>query len=345
MEIFTEPGRQKKNSKPTGLKTRISRSTDVPELSPSSATGILEVEMIRFICERARCATLLVLISAVLLFVLAGIRSDFGTALQIPASEVSRCVIAEIDYDFNKFHELVSRCSAVLNVREGDLLQLPSLLGELKYFLPMVKRMENSVHGCYFLTIGVGGTATAEAKFHSLYPNCQIFGIEPSKDQYRDFEKFGKVINLAVGPLDEVHEITLITRAGFVKSTQAVHALDSVLDDYLGTRVVQFATLDIEGNEYHILDKLRNGEILQKKKVVFCQLDVELHGKELQEKHLAEMSYANFSQFLRAFLTQSPYVPITGKKYLYHQKITFVHTANSMCEDFFNIKQLSNVQY
>jgi len=56
---------------------------------------------------------------------------------------------------------------------------------ESKYFLPMEKYSKN----CLWLTIGIGGDDLVEKEFKQKYPQCQVYGVEPSNDQYATFEK------------------------------------------------------------------------------------------------------------------------------------------------------------
>ncbi len=45
-----------------------------------------------------------------------------------------------------------------------------------------------------------------------------------------------------------------------------------VLDEYVHSRIVHFATIDIEGAEYELIDALRNKQNLDKEGIIFCQV-------------------------------------------------------------------------
>ena len=66
---------------------------------------------------------------------------------------------------------------------------------EKKYFFPLADPSAS----CNWLTIGVGGDSQVEKEFKQKYPQCNVFGIEPSDDQKSDFEKYGTIIPHAVG--------------------------------------------------------------------------------------------------------------------------------------------------
>jgi hypothetical protein len=70
--------------------------------------------------------------------------------------------------------------------------------GEVKYFLPMREHVTNE-NNCTWLTIGIGGDDQVEKEFKRKYPHCQVYGVEPSDDQYAQFEKYGRVLPIAVG--------------------------------------------------------------------------------------------------------------------------------------------------
>ena len=69
--------------------------------------------------------------------------------------------------------------------------------GENKMFLPMQTSYDQTK--CNWLTIGVGGADNAEKEFKQKYPECDLFGIEASPDQYAGFEKYGTIIPFGVG--------------------------------------------------------------------------------------------------------------------------------------------------
>lgn len=118
---------------------------------------------------------------------------------------------------------------------------------EIKYFLPIDKSVEIRPDWCKWLTVGIGGDTLVEKEFHQLYPQCKIFGIEPSPDQYLDFMNYGAVIPAAVGI--EPGNLTMRLRIGetYQQRKVPIVPLMQLLDNYVQTRRVTFATMDIEG--------------------------------------------------------------------------------------------------
>jgi len=211
---------------------------------------------------------------------------------------------------------------------------------ETKYFLPADETSE-----CRWLTVGVGGDTMAEKLFLKRYSKCRLYGIEASPDQYSDYQQFGTIIPHAVGP--RAGNITMRLQQGNMQQHKnkysnivvPVKPLAEVLDQYVNARILHFATLDIEGGEIEILRSLQKGELLDKEKVIFCQMDVEIHG-DIVIANRAEFRDFDFQKFWTNFITNSPYVPIIAKPFLkHHRKVTFIHTTEPICIDYLKLEQ------
>ena len=68
---------------------------------------------------------------------------------------------------------------------------------ESKVFFPLKKNFNES--HCTWITMGIGASTNIEVEFKKRYPQCKMYGIEASEDQFADFEDFGKVIPYGVG--------------------------------------------------------------------------------------------------------------------------------------------------
>uniref|UniRef100_A0A914WYL2 Methyltransferase FkbM domain-containing protein n=1 Tax=Plectus sambesii TaxID=2011161 RepID=A0A914WYL2_9BILA len=107
-----------------------------------------------------------------------------------------------------------------------------------------------------------------------------------------------------------------------------------VLDLRIGSRLIHFATLDIEGYEYAILNALKFGKKFDKAGVSFCQIDVELHSYANQAQAMG--TGFNFNEFWLDFLANSPYIPIKSDvTYFDHRKVTLINVADSVCRTLF----------
>ena len=49
-----------------------------------------------------------------------------------------------------------------------------------------------------------------------------------------------------------------------------------ILDKFVGSRIVHYMTIDIEGFEYPILEGLMRGKLLAEQGIVFCQVSAVL---------------------------------------------------------------------
>uniref|UniRef100_A0A914XJU9 Methyltransferase FkbM domain-containing protein n=1 Tax=Plectus sambesii TaxID=2011161 RepID=A0A914XJU9_9BILA len=212
--------------------------------------------------------------------------------------------------------------------------------GESKFFLPMAEefRSGNST-ACYWLTIGIGGDTEVEKEMISVYPQCKIFGIEPSPEQAADFEKYGTVIPLAVGikPGNLMMRLRQNTGMRYKNKQVPVTPMHQVLDEYIGSRLVHFATLDIEGFEYKILDSLKHGKPIESTGVRFCQIDVELHSDGYQLQNMGPDF--KFPHYWRKLLANSSYIPIKAGKFLTHRKVTLINVDDPVCLRLFKFEQ------
>jgi hypothetical protein len=64
----------------------------------------------------------------------------------------------------------------------------------------------------------------------------------------------------------------LFKKRRWVDTIVPVVPLDKALRDYIGTTLIDFSTLDIEGAEFPIRDALKYGGELANADVIFCQV-------------------------------------------------------------------------
>uniref|UniRef100_A0A7E4ZZ52 Methyltransf_21 domain-containing protein n=1 Tax=Panagrellus redivivus TaxID=6233 RepID=A0A7E4ZZ52_PANRE len=180
---------------------------------------------------------------------------------------------------------------------------------EKKVFLSLVKS-SNATRNCIFLTIGIGGNIQVEKEFKQAYPECNVYGIEPRVSQISDFDKFGTVIPFAVGVKNATIDLMV--------------AMPTLLDAYLKTRFIHYATIDVEKAEFPILEAPLD-------KMSF-QLDAELHGF-----HPESMEIINLLKLYSS--PESQYTFVVNFDFLHHQKVTFVNVKNEMCREAFDLDQ------
>jgi len=211
---------------------------------------------------------------------------------------------------------------------------------EEKYFLLERLQGQLATEACRWLTIGIGGITEAEKAFRQLFPKCEIYGIEANPDQAVDFNQFGHVIPHAVGPRHGNFTLRLLQKhlhGGYGNQRVSVRPLHEVLDEFVHSRLIHFATLDIEGVEYPILNELKYGGVFDEAKVIFCQIDVELHFG-VESRHILASNFS-FSAFYKDFLLNSPYVPVFATNFVQHRKVTFLHEHHPDCLRLFGLRK------
>uniref|UniRef100_A0A914QP01 Methyltransferase FkbM domain-containing protein n=1 Tax=Panagrolaimus davidi TaxID=227884 RepID=A0A914QP01_9BILA len=216
-----------------------------------------------------------------------------------------------------------------------------NLNDENKIFLPLNNRNEE----CKWLTIGIGDVTNSERLFKMKYPNCAVYGVEPSSPG--NFSNVGKVIPYGIGFNDNDAKISMKVNGTYIEQNFKVLSLTTVLDKYIHSRFVHYLTIDIEGFEYKILEQLvGSGNLTEEKTgIVFCQIDAELHNPQMHNAHSAVRNILNPVEFMLNFLQDSsPFIPIFNAPYTHHphQKVTFINIENPECEAAFGFTSFFN---
>uniref|UniRef100_A0A914PPU6 Methyltransferase FkbM domain-containing protein n=1 Tax=Panagrolaimus davidi TaxID=227884 RepID=A0A914PPU6_9BILA len=123
---------------------------------------------------------------------------------------------------------------------------------ERKVFLPLAEDFPEEE--CTWLTIGIGGSKTAEEKFHKIYPKCKIYGAEPGNAG--KFADVGTLISNGVGIEDGEIELSVFENKKYTVVKRKVISLTNLLDNYPHSRTLHYLTIDIEGYEHIILAEL-----------------------------------------------------------------------------------------
>uniref|UniRef100_A0A914VKT7 Methyltransferase FkbM domain-containing protein n=1 Tax=Plectus sambesii TaxID=2011161 RepID=A0A914VKT7_9BILA len=258
-------------------------------------------------------------------------------SIQPLGQKLKDCLLAvKTDDLYKNLHIVTESCiEKHTKVKESDFFQLHmGRLGEIKYFLPVPDAFKNDdLVPCYWLTIGVGGDTQVEKEMKAAYPKCKIFGVEPSPDQYLDFEKYGTIIPLAIGIKPGNLSMRLRKGNSYKNVNVPITPMFQLLDDNVGSRLIHFATLDIEGFEYPIIDALKYGKPIESTGVRFCQIDIELHAENHQLQHMGDDF--DFANYWRSFLANSAYLPLKSVKFLSHRKVTLVNVEDFVCRRLF----------
>jgi hypothetical protein len=124
---------------------------------------------------------------------------------------------------------------------------------------------------------------------------------------------------------------------GYKNVIVPITPMHELLDEHVGSRLIHFSTLDIEGFEYPILDALKYGKPIESTGVRFCQIDVELHAEENQLQHMG--ADFHFTKYWREFLANSPYLPVKSDKFLAHRKVTLINVEDLTCRRSFEFEK------
>jgi hypothetical protein len=147
---------------------------------------------------------------------------DLKTPLDKLGVGIKQCILKSNKDLWDNFLPIIQNCIYDHNPALNDTDEFIQLhmgrYGEIKYFLPMVETSRWCIKcecltklnicrnaTCNWLTIGIGGDSQVEKEFKSIYPHCNLFGIEPgAEDQYADFPKYGTVLPIAVGMISKL---------------------------------------------------------------------------------------------------------------------------------------------
>uniref|UniRef100_A0A914EB75 Methyltransferase FkbM domain-containing protein n=1 Tax=Acrobeloides nanus TaxID=290746 RepID=A0A914EB75_9BILA len=216
---------------------------------------------------------------------------------------------------------------------------------ERKWFLPFVPGPSNS--SCIWLTVGIGGDSSREEKLaYNEYKFCKFYGIEALENNYGDYATFGTIIPHAVGTEDSIQMGTLIpcnvTGCAFKTQKLEIVAMHKLLDKYIGSRNIHFASFDIEGMEKKLIDGLMYNANITKNGITFCQIDWEIHP-DLMYKWIEIKP--NRIETVINLIKNSPYLPILispVNDYFDYHHVTLLHVENPNCISPFRLNVMFN---
>uniref|UniRef100_A0A914DMI0 Methyltransferase FkbM domain-containing protein n=1 Tax=Acrobeloides nanus TaxID=290746 RepID=A0A914DMI0_9BILA len=213
---------------------------------------------------------------------------------------------------------------------------------ERKWFLPYMSRNDD----CKWLTVGIGGKVygiEGQQQVNSDLSFCKLYGIEAINSSHGDYAKYGTVIPHAVGPEDGVHLLEIYDegRINIRTEVMQIRAMHKLLDEYVGSRIIHFATFDIEGYEKKLIDGIMYQGNITKNNVIFCQIDWELHKDSMYEKLGLK---ADRVKTLISLIKNSPYLPILiSPQSLYNQhQVILLYVEDSPCKTPFMLEEIFN---
>ncbi|CCD64330.3 Methyltransferase FkbM domain-containing protein [Caenorhabditis elegans] len=189
------------------------------------------------------------------------------------------------------------------------------------------------------VTLGIGRDIRAELRLKAMYPNLAFHGAGPgvavNKDLYES-TLGGKFYNYAVSGQNGIH-ISKI----FLERNSTVDATKHIRADYFFRKIlnknrIDILWIDIEQNEYGILEQIHQNGKLDQVGVKICQINVEFH-KDVFGNSDAEMQ--KFYDFVFKVLEDKKYILLKPKHATYmdiiYIRAFIVNVADSECTDLY----------
>ncbi len=113
-------------------------------------------------------------------------------------------------------------------------------------------------------------------------PNCRLYGSDPINASGQIYNKIGKYYQVAISDKTEQKLAVVLENPDKIVDYSVANVshvgLSEFLMSYANVSVVDYMFLDAEGSEYRLLPLFLHGGEMEKLKISFCQVSVELHG-------------------------------------------------------------------
>ncbi|CCD63102.2 Methyltransferase FkbM domain-containing protein [Caenorhabditis elegans] len=223
------------------------------------------------------------------------------------------------------------------NLKEYNSLDIQAAKNkdEVKY----VVFPKNNNEPLTMVTLGIGRDIRAELRLKAMYPNIAFYGADPgvavNKDLYES-TLGGKFYNYAVSGQNGIHISKIFLERNFkVDATEHIRA-DYFFRKILNKNRIDILWIDIEQNEYGILEQIHQNGKLDQVGVKICQMNVEFH-KDVFGNSDAEMQ--KFYDFVFKVLEDKKYILLKPKHATYmdiiYIRAFIVNVADSECTDLY----------
>nr|CDJ88361.1 Protein of unknown function DUF13 domain containing protein [Haemonchus contortus] len=158
-------------------------------------------------------------------------------------------------------------------------------------------------------------------------PNCSFFGADPVKEPNQDmFETVGVFYHIAVGGKNGTSLATVLepdTRSYRIREVNHVD-IATFLGRFIRKQYIDNLMIDIEWEEYDVLPFLVKSGDLENSDVVLCQINVEIHHPDYEQKVL-------FFEFFLELLDDRRYIPLVADTMLGHIRLYLLNYEHQEC--------------
>ncbi|PIC25307.1 hypothetical protein B9Z55_018286 [Caenorhabditis nigoni] len=188
------------------------------------------------------------------------------------------------------------------------------------------------------VTLGIGHDVNAEVKLKELYPNIEFFGADPASDINEDLyvnTLGGKYFQYAVSGTSGMQKSKVYERENYEEKITKHIGVHDFFKNVLHKDRIDILWIDIEQNEYPILEQLHSDGLIDRKGVKICQINVELHKDVFEQKSDVEMM--KFHDFVWKLLEDGKYIMM---KPYYMKWFSFIRTfiinvSDKECTDLY----------
>ncbi|KAF1751735.1 hypothetical protein GCK72_018289 [Caenorhabditis remanei] len=237
------------------------------------------------------------------------------------------------DQFWHSFANLTKECDNLPAYEAFDIRSAQNT-DEVKY-VAYPKKMEPLT----MVTLGIGHDVSAELKLKELYPNTDFFGADPSSDINKDLYENklgGKYYEYAISGERGMQKSRVYEKNGYREEITKHIGADFFFKDVLQKNKIDILWMDIEGNEYPIMDQLHQNGVLDNEGVKICQMNVEMH-KDTFKQSVGETR--KFHDFVWKILDDKKYIMMKPFYVIYRSRRfirTFiVNVADKECTDLY----------
>lgn len=240
------------------------------------------------------------------------------------------------NYDafWHSFKNLTQECDYLDAFKALDIRPAANK-DEIKY-VAFPKRLEPLT----MVTLGIGHDVDGEMKLKEMYPNTTFFGADPASvinEELYTNQLGGKYYQYAVSGETGMQKSRVYGEKVYEEEVTKHIKIDEFFKNVIYKDKIDILWMDIEGNEYSVMEQLHRDGALDRAGIKICQINVEMHKDVMKKKTEAEM--IKFHDFVFKLLDDKKYImlkPYYVKFKSYRFIRTFiVNVADKECTDLY----------